>query len=89
MFIHLGTWNVNARRPTGESIQPWLSFDAGEGPAIYALSFQEIVELSAKQVRPGGALQPERAQQRRGRLTKRWSRARDCAGRGAVGGARS
>jgi len=47
--LHLGTWNVNAKRPMGESILPWLTFDTGESPDIYALSFQEIVELSAKQ----------------------------------------
>ena len=50
MFLHLGTWNVNARRPSNESVLPWLTFDSGESPDIFALSFQEIVELSAKQV---------------------------------------
>ena len=48
--IHVGTWNVNAKRPEGESLVPWLEFEGGTEPDIYVLGFQELVELSAKQV---------------------------------------
>jgi hypothetical protein len=46
----VGTWNVNTRRPHGESLLQWLEFDEKEEPDVYVLGFQELVELSAKQV---------------------------------------
>jgi len=49
-LIHVGTWNVNAKRPRGESLLPWLSFMIEEEPDLFVLGFQELVELSAKQV---------------------------------------
>jgi len=46
----VGTWNVGARRPHGESLLQWLEFDGVSEPDVYVLGFQELVELSAKQV---------------------------------------
>lgn len=50
LSVHIGTWNVNAKRPHEESLLQWLEFNNTEEPDIYVLGFQELVELSAKQV---------------------------------------
>ena len=47
--IFTGTWNVNGR-PPGESLVPWLFPDPNVEPDIFALGFQEIVELTAQQI---------------------------------------
>lgn len=46
----MGTWNLNAKPPRGESLTPWLSFKGLNNPDIFVLGLQELVELSAKQV---------------------------------------
>ncbi|KAJ3478633.1 hypothetical protein NLI96_g9624 [Meripilus lineatus] len=49
--IHVGTWNVNGRPPSSESLLPWL-FPRSHiaEPDIIALGFQEIVPLTAQQI---------------------------------------
>ncbi len=48
--IFTGTWNVNGRPPAGESLLPWLFPDPDTEPDIFALGFQEIVELTPQQI---------------------------------------
>lgn len=53
-IVFTGTWNVNGRAPTSESLMPWLlprntPADIPE-PDIYAIGFQEIVPLTAQQI---------------------------------------
>ncbi|KAI7882994.1 DNase I-like protein [Lichtheimia hyalospora FSU 10163] len=51
--IFCGTYNLNGKSFKGESLEPWLSQHSqwdGEEPDIYAVGFQEIVELSPQQV---------------------------------------
>ena len=48
--IFVGTWNVNGKKP-GESIESWLVPDPRADMAdIYAVGFQEIVDLNAQNV---------------------------------------
>ncbi|CDS10954.1 hypothetical protein LRAMOSA03219 [Lichtheimia ramosa] len=51
--LFCGTYNLNGKSFKGESLEPWLlqhlQWD-GEEPDIYAVGFQEIVELSPQQV---------------------------------------
>ncbi len=47
--IFSGTWNLNAKKP-GESLDAWLFPPDTMEPDIYAISFQEIVELSPGQI---------------------------------------
>ncbi|GAC94129.1 hypothetical protein PHSY_001698 [Pseudozyma hubeiensis SY62] len=48
--IHVGTYNLNGKAP-GESLIPWL-FPDGEDrePDIFAIGFQEIVQLTPQQI---------------------------------------
>lgn len=48
--IHVGTYNLNGKLP-GESLIPWL-FPDGEDrePDIFAIGFQEIVQLTPQQI---------------------------------------
>lgn len=50
LLVFAGTWNLNAR-PPGESLLPWL-FPRGTDfePDIFALGFQEIVQLTPQQI---------------------------------------
>ncbi|KAI7859014.1 SacI homology domain-containing protein [Circinella umbellata] len=51
--IFCGTYNLNGKHFKGESLDPWLlqhSRWGNEEPDIYAVGFQEIVELSPQQV---------------------------------------
>lgn len=48
VFVLVGTYNVNGKLPTGESLLPWL--EAPTVPDLYVLGFQEIVELSPQQI---------------------------------------
>ncbi|KAH8830391.1 SacI homology domain-containing protein [Flagelloscypha sp. PMI_526] len=49
--IFAGTWNLNGRAPSSESLLPWLFPRDGLGdPDIFALGFQEIVPLTAQQI---------------------------------------
>ncbi|KAI0082404.1 inositol polyphosphate phosphatase [Panus rudis PR-1116 ss-1] len=47
--IFVGTWNLNGRPPTSESLLPWL-FPRTSVPDIMVLGFQEIVPLTAQQI---------------------------------------
>ncbi|CAO1622405.1 unnamed protein product [Jaminaea pallidilutea] len=48
--VFAGTWNLNARSPA-ESLLPWLSPpDCQREPDVYALGFQEIVQLTPQQI---------------------------------------
>ncbi|KAG2156260.1 SacI homology domain-containing protein [Suillus clintonianus] len=47
--IFAGTWNVNGRLPSSESLLPWL-FPRDSKPDIFVLGFQEIVQLTAQQI---------------------------------------
>ncbi|EIN10872.1 inositol polyphosphate phosphatase [Punctularia strigosozonata HHB-11173 SS5] len=49
--IFAGTWNLNGRPPSSESLLPWLfpSSNASD-PDIFAIGFQEIVPLTAQQI---------------------------------------
>ncbi|RUO95937.1 hypothetical protein BC936DRAFT_142935 [Jimgerdemannia flammicorona] len=50
--VFAGTYNLNGKSSKGESLAPWLlNLSAGMAePEIYAIGFQEIVELSPQQV---------------------------------------
>ncbi|KWU46417.1 DNase I-like protein [Rhodotorula sp. JG-1b] len=50
--IWVGTYNLNGRPPSDESLLPWLFPSAGEGPdpSLLVLGFQEIVPLSPQQI---------------------------------------
>ncbi|KAJ9087448.1 Inositol-1,4,5-trisphosphate 5-phosphatase 1, variant 2 [Entomophthora muscae] len=51
LMVHCGTYNVNGRIPSGASLVPWLKPQAGARlPDIYALAFEEIVELTPSQI---------------------------------------
>lgn len=47
--IFSGTWNVNGKAPVGV-LDPWLFPSKADRADIYAISFQEIVELTAQQI---------------------------------------
>ncbi|GAA5860538.1 hypothetical protein JCM3774_006201 [Rhodotorula dairenensis] len=48
--IWVGTYNLNGRPPSDESLLPWLFPTAGPDPAMLVLGFQEIVPLSPQQI---------------------------------------
>ncbi|KAF9534756.1 inositol polyphosphate phosphatase [Crepidotus variabilis] len=49
--IFIGTWNLNGRAPTGESLLPWLFPRQGvNDPDMFVIGFQEIVPLTAQQI---------------------------------------
>ncbi|KAJ5122846.1 hypothetical protein N7448_003980 [Penicillium atrosanguineum] len=54
MRLWVGTFNVNGRdEGPGADLSPWLfpeSDEAGEDPTIFAVGFQEIVDLSPQQI---------------------------------------
>mmetsp|Transcript_13038 Transcript_13038/g.23138 ORF Transcript_13038/g.23138 Transcript_13038/m.23138 type:complete len:841 (+) Transcript_13038:63-2585(+) len=49
--VFVGTWNVNGKKPL-EDITPWLSVggETSQPPDVYAIGFQEIVDLTASNV---------------------------------------
>ena len=49
IIIFSGTWNLNAKRP-GEPLDKWLFPPNSPEPDIYAIAFQEIVELTPGQI---------------------------------------
>ncbi|EPT03582.1 hypothetical protein FOMPIDRAFT_1046622 [Fomitopsis schrenkii] len=49
--IFTGTWNLNGRPPSSESLLPWLfPRDYTADPDIFVIGFQEIVPLTAQQI---------------------------------------
>ncbi|RXW21953.1 hypothetical protein EST38_g3922 [Candolleomyces aberdarensis] len=47
----IGTWNVNGRPPSGESLHDWLfPPQSSAEPDMFVLGFQEIVPLTAQQI---------------------------------------
>ncbi|TFK55545.1 DNase I-like protein [Heliocybe sulcata] len=49
--IFVGTWNLNGRPPSSESLIPWLFPRTNvPEPDIFVLGFQEIVPLNAQQI---------------------------------------
>ncbi|KZT29277.1 DNase I-like protein [Neolentinus lepideus HHB14362 ss-1] len=49
--IFAGTWNLNGRPPSSESLLPWLFPRSNvPEPDIFAIGFQEIVPLNAQQI---------------------------------------
>ncbi|KAH9939988.1 DNase I-like protein [Amylocystis lapponica] len=49
--IFAGTWNLNGKPPTSESLLPWLFPRANSiEPDMFVLGFQEIVPLTAQQI---------------------------------------
>ncbi|KAI0796871.1 DNase I-like protein [Abortiporus biennis] len=49
--IFVGTWNLNGRPPSSESLLPWLfPRSSVPEPDIIAIGFQEIVPLTAQQI---------------------------------------
>lgn len=44
--VYVASWNVNAKKPT-EDLSSWLLPDNTDAPDIYAIGFQEIVDLNA------------------------------------------
>ncbi|KAJ8086868.1 Inositol-1,4,5-trisphosphate 5-phosphatase 1 [Marasmius tenuissimus] len=50
-LIFVGTWNLNGRLPTSESLLPWLyPQHSNNDPDLFVLGFQEIVPLTAQQI---------------------------------------
>ncbi|OSD04401.1 DNase I-like protein [Trametes coccinea BRFM310] len=47
--IFAGSWNLNGRPPSSESLLPWL-FPRPSNPDLIAIGFQEIVPLTAQQI---------------------------------------
>ncbi|KZT72567.1 inositol polyphosphate phosphatase [Daedalea quercina L-15889] len=47
--ILVGTWNLNGKPPSSESLLPWL-FPRHCNPDIFVIGFQEIVPLTAQQI---------------------------------------
>jgi hypothetical protein len=51
IIVQVCSWNVNGKPPLGESLISWLSFsDNRTPPDVFAIGFQEIVELSPQQI---------------------------------------
>ncbi|KAF9780045.1 inositol polyphosphate phosphatase [Thelephora terrestris] len=48
--IFAGTWNLNGRPPSTESLMPWLFPRPEMEPDMFVLGFQEIVPLTAQQI---------------------------------------
>ncbi|OBZ76240.1 Inositol-1,4,5-trisphosphate 5-phosphatase 1 [Grifola frondosa] len=49
--VFIGTWNLNGRPPSSESLLPWLfPRPSSQEPDMFALGFQEIVPLTAQQI---------------------------------------
>ena len=61
MNIFVGTYNVNAKKLDG-SLNNWLLANGRESVDVYALGFQEIVELNAINVGIDGTKTTQRAQ---------------------------
>eukprot|EP00903_Cladosiphon_okamuranus_P010739 g10150.t1 len=59
--VFCGTYNVAGKKSEGEDLGPWLKQCTGE-PDIYAIGFQEIVDLNAVNV----AVSDSKSQQRAG-----------------------
>ncbi|KAG0337041.1 inositol polyphosphate 5-phosphatase [Podila horticola] len=49
--VFVGTYNLNGKAPSGESLASWLCFDKDiPEPDMYVIGFQEIVKLTPKQI---------------------------------------
>ncbi|KAG0021750.1 inositol polyphosphate 5-phosphatase [Podila clonocystis] len=49
--VFVGTYNLNGKAPSGESLASWLCFDKDiPEPDLYVIGFQEIVKLTPKQI---------------------------------------
>ncbi|GAA5989221.1 hypothetical protein JCM10908_001213 [Rhodotorula pacifica] len=48
--IWVGTYNLNGKPPSNESLLPWLFPTEGPDPSLLVLGFQEIVPLSPQQI---------------------------------------
>ncbi|KAF9938956.1 inositol polyphosphate 5-phosphatase [Mortierella alpina] len=49
--VFVGTYNLNGKAPSGESLEAWLCFDKDvPEPDLYVIGFQEIVKLTPKQI---------------------------------------
>ncbi|KAG0206208.1 inositol polyphosphate 5-phosphatase [Mortierella sp. GBA30] len=49
--VFIGTYNLNGKAPSGESLEAWLCFDKDvPEPDLYVIGFQEIVKLTPKQI---------------------------------------
>ncbi|KAG5648880.1 hypothetical protein DXG03_000229 [Asterophora parasitica] len=49
--IFTGTWNLNGRAPSSESLLPWLfPRERVNDPDLFVIGFQEIVPLTAQQI---------------------------------------
>ncbi|KAF5388077.1 hypothetical protein D9615_000583 [Tricholomella constricta] len=49
--VFTGTWNLNGRAPSSESLLPWLFPREGvNDPDLFVVGFQEIVPLTAQQI---------------------------------------
>ncbi|KAG0328016.1 inositol polyphosphate 5-phosphatase [Dissophora globulifera] len=49
--VFVGTYNLNGKLPSGESLDAWLRFDKDvPEPDMYMIGFQEIVKLTARQI---------------------------------------
>ncbi|KAI8601577.1 SacI homology domain-containing protein [Dissophora ornata] len=49
--VFVGSYNLNGKLPSGESLDDWLHFDKDvPEPDMYVIGFQEIVKLTARQI---------------------------------------
>ncbi|KAK5797049.1 SacI homology domain-containing protein [Linnemannia elongata] len=49
--VFVGTYNLNGKPPSEETLDPWLCFDKDvPEPDLYVIGFQEIVKLTPKQI---------------------------------------
>ncbi|KAF9141456.1 inositol polyphosphate 5-phosphatase [Linnemannia schmuckeri] len=49
--VFVGTYNLNGKPPSEETLEPWLCFDKDvPEPDLYVIGFQEIVKLTPKQI---------------------------------------
>ncbi|KAI7819682.1 Endonuclease/exonuclease/phosphatase [Gamsiella multidivaricata] len=49
--VFVGTYNLNGKLPSGDSLDAWLCFDKEvPEPDMYVIGFQEIVKLTARQI---------------------------------------
>ncbi|KAG0346078.1 inositol polyphosphate 5-phosphatase [Podila humilis] len=49
--VFVGTYNLNGKAPSGESLESWLHFDKDiPEPDLFVIGFQEIVKLTPKQI---------------------------------------
>lgn len=48
--LFVGTWNLNGKGPSSESILPWLFPVSSEEPDLFVLGFQELVPLTPQMI---------------------------------------